>query len=226
MPNTFENKLQLGNGIYTVQEISHILRLPYQKVNLWITKYWDGELGKAYEHNYSWKVNNTKAVGFHTLVEFYVMVQFAEAGVKIRQVLNAHKDLAASFQTLFPFAKKTVLENITTDGKKIFLCLEGITITLDGTRQLNLNFIKLFFKKLDFDNELLAARFWPLGKEKEIVCDPHHRFGQAVFDGTNIQAEAIYRMFLAKEPVDFIADLYEISSNKVKYALEFYSPAA
>jgi uncharacterized protein (DUF433 family) len=223
---TFENKLQLGNGIYTIKEISQILRVPYHKINLWITKYWDGELGKAYEQNYSWKVADTKAVGFHTLVEFYVMVQFAEAGVKIREVLNAHKELSSINKSNFPFATKAILENIKTDGKKIYLSANGDTITLDGTKQLNLDFINLFFRKLDFDDEKVAARFWPLGKEKEIVCDPHHKFGQAVIDGTNIQAEAIYRMYLAKEPIDFIAELYELSKSEVQHAIEFYNTAA
>jgi uncharacterized protein (DUF433 family) len=223
---TFENKLQLGNGIYTIKEISQILRVPYHKINLWITKYWDGELGKAYEQNYSWKIADTKAVGFHTLVEFYVMVQFAEAGVKIREVLNAHQELANFNKSNFPFATKAILENIKTDGKKIYLSSNGDTITLDGTKQLNLHFINLFFKKLDFDDDKIATRFWPLGKEKEIVCDPHHKFGQVVIDGTNIQAEAIYRMYLAKEPIDFIADLYELRVSEVKHAIEFYKTAA
>lgn len=226
MLEIFENKLQLGNGIYTISEIAQILRIPYHKVNLWITKYWDGELGKAYEQDYSWKVADTKAVGFHTLIEFYVLVQFAEAGVKIREVLKAHKELSKSFNTLFPFATKEVLENIKTDGKKIFLNRNGDTITLDGSKQLNLQFIKVFFRKLDFDNDMLASRFWPLGKDKEIVCDPHHRFGQAVINGTNIQAEAVYRMYLAKEPIPFIAGLYEISDTVVKNAIEFYQSAA
>jgi len=226
MNATFENKLQLGNGIYTIQEIAHILQLPYNKVHLWVNKYWDGELGSIYENNYSWNIDNTKAVGFHTLVEFYVMVQFAEAGVKIRQVLDAHKELSSSFKTHFPFAQKIVLEGIKTDGKRIYLSLNGNTITLDGTKQLNLNFIKVFFKKLEFDSGLLASRFWPMGKEYKIVCDPHHRFGQAVIDGTNIQAEAIYRMYLAKEPLHFIADLYEITKEKVKDAIRFHRLAA
>ncbi|MHB1179538.1 MAG: hypothetical protein ACYCZO_14560, partial [Daejeonella sp.] len=220
MLEIFENKLQLGNGIYTISEIAQILRIPYHKVNLWNTKYWDGELGKDYEQNKSWKVADTKTVGFHTLIEFYVLVQFAEAGVKIREVLKAHKELSKSFNTLFPFATKEVLENIQTDGKKIFLNKNGDTITLVGSKQLNLQFIKVFFRKLDFDNDMLASRFWPLGKDKEIVCDPHHKFGQAVINGTNIQAEAVYRMYLAKEPIPFIAGLYEISDTKVKNAIE------
>ena len=223
MTNTFENKLQLGNGIYTIQEIAHILQLSYPKVHLWVNKYWDGELGKVYESNYSWTVDKTKAVGFHTLVEFYVMVQFAEAGVKTRQVLNAHKELSHDLKTPFPFAQKMVLDGIKTDGKKIYLTQNGNTILLDGTKQLNLDFIKLFFKKLEFDKEFLAARFWPLGKECKIVCDPNHKFGQPIIEGTNIHAEAIYRMHLAEEPISFISDLYEISESNVRDAIQFYN---
>ena len=226
MTKTFENKLQLGNGIYTIQEIAHILQLPYPKVHLWVNKYWDGELGKVYESNYSWIVNKTRAVGFHTLVEFYVMVQFAEAGVKTRQVLNAHKELSHDLKTPFPFAQKMVLDGIKTDGKKIYLIQNSNTILLDGTKQLNLDFIKLFFKKLEFDKEFLAARFWPLGKEYKIVCDPNHKFGQPLIEGTNIHAEAIYRMHLAKEPISFISDLYDISEGKVRDAILFYKIAA
>jgi len=226
MKELLENNLQLGNGIYTVQEISQLLQIPKHKATSWITKYWNGELGEAYEQNYSWKVDHTKAVGFHTLVEFYVMVQFAESGVKISQVLNAHRELSSDFRTPFPFAQKHVLENISTDGKKIYLQKNGNTITLDGSKQLNLEFIKMFFKRLDFGKNLLASRFWPMGKEKGIVCDPNHRFGQAVIEGTNIQAEAIYRMYLAKEPLKFIAELYSIPIKKVEDAVEFYNSAA
>jgi uncharacterized protein (DUF433 family) len=226
MLETLENRLQLGNGIYTITEIAHILGIPAQKVRRWISKYWDGELGRVYEQNYSWTIGDNKAVGFHTLVEFFVMVQFAESGANIRQILTAHQILAKKHLTIFPFAIKDVLDNISTDRKKIFLRQGEDVITLDGTKQLNLEFIKMFFKKLDFDKDMLATRLWPLGKSKEIVCDPHHRFGQPVIKGTNIQAEAIYRMYLAKEPVKSIAELYDISSLKIKHAIEFYKPAA
>jgi uncharacterized protein (DUF433 family) len=224
--NKFENKLQLGNGIFTTVEIANILGLSYHKVHTWITKYWDGELGQAYEGNYSWSVDKSKAVGFHTLVEFYIMLQFAEAGVGTRQVLQAHKELAKKFDTPFPFAQKVVLEGIHHDGKKIYLSRDGDTVTLDGTKQLNLEFIRLFLKKLEFDGDSLAARYWPLGKDHSIVCDPHHRFGQPVIKGTNIQAEAIHRMVLANEPISFIAELYDISENDVRDAVQLFSSAA
>lgn len=222
----FENKLQLGNGIFTTQEIAQILRLPYYKVRKWITQYWDGELGDFYEKNYSWSVNNSKAVGFHTLIEFYIMMQFAEAGVKTREVLNAHKELSLFYNTNFPFAQKEVLDNIHTDKSKIYLNRNGDTISLDGSKQFNLDIIKVFFQNLDFDNDMLASRFWPLGKNHKIVCDPHHKFGQPVISGTNIQSEVIYKMYLANEPIAFIASVYEITSKDVKDAIEFHKKAA
>jgi uncharacterized protein (DUF433 family) len=222
----FENQLQLGNGIFTTQEIAQILRLPYYKVRKWITQYWDGELGDFYEKNYSWSINNSKAVGFHTLIEFYVMMQFAEAGVKTREVLNAHKELSMFYKTNFPFATKEVLDNIHTDKSKIYLNRNGDTISLDGSKQFNLEIIKIFFQNLDFDNDMLASRFWPLGKKHKIVCDPHHKFGQPVISGTNIQSEAIYKMFLAEEPIPFIASVYEITVKDVKDAIEFHKKAA
>jgi len=222
----FENTLSIGNGIYTVPEIANILRLPYHKVNTWLNEYWDGKLGKAFQGKYSWRVGGTRAVGFHTLVEFYVMMQFAEAGVKAIQVLKAHTELSKTYNTIFPFAQKQVIDNISTDGKKIYLNIDGTSITLDGSKQFNLGFIKLFFKKLDFDNELLATKLWPLGKGKAVVCDPQHKFGQPVIDGTNIQTEAVYKMFLAKEPISFIASLYELTEQKVKDAIGFHKSAA
>lgn len=221
-----ENSLKIGNGIYTVKEVSRILRLPYTKVSTWLHRYWDGQLGKSYSRNYSWKVDNSKAVSFHTLVEFYVMMQFSEAGVKPGQVLKAHQELSDIYKTPFPFAQKEVLDSIQTDGKKIFLETLDDTISLDGTRQLNLEFIRTFFRKLDFGQDQLASRFHPLGKEKNITVDPKRQFGHPVVGATNIYPETIYNLHIAGEPSEFIAFTYEISEQEVKDAIEYCQQAA
>jgi uncharacterized protein (DUF433 family) len=221
----FENKLSLGNGIYTIREIARILRLPYAKVHRWLNTYWEGELGKFFEGNYSWKVENSQAVGFHTLIEFYILVQFAEAGVKTREVLKAHVELSKELQTPFPFAQRNVLEKIRTDGKKIFLTSNGITCTLDGTKQLNLSFIRLFLKNLEFDSDLVASRFWPLGKDKGILVDPRRKFGHPVVNKSNIYPETIYNLYKAGEPEKFIAFTYEISEEDVRHAIEYCEAA-
>ena len=117
---TITNELALGSGIYTISEISEILRIPYQKVHRWLNKYWDGELGTKFQQSYSWTVDNAKAVGFHTLIEFYVMMQLSESGVNTRAILKAHKELSQLSKSPSPFAQKNVLKNIGTDGKKVY----------------------------------------------------------------------------------------------------------
>lgn len=220
-----ENTLKIGNGFYTIPDIARILRLPYHKVSLWVNKYWDGELGSDFENKYSWTVDNSRAVSFHTLIEFYVLIMLAESGVKTRQVLNAHKELSHHFNTIFPFAQKKILENIRTDGKRVYFNLDGSILSLDGTKQFNLDFIKIFFKNLDFDDDLLASRFWPLGKENNILIDPRRQFGHPVIGSTNIYPETVFNLHKSGEPIEFIAFIYEIGEKEVKDAIEFCQAA-
>jgi len=222
---TFENKVDIGIGIYTISELSKILRLPYPKLNRWVNKYWDGELGKDFDKNYSWKTGNSKAVGFHTLIEFYVFATLSEAGVKTRAVLNAHKELSKLYATPFPFAHKFVAEGIRTDGKKIYLKAKDRIITLDGTKQLNLDFLELFFKNLEFNLENLASKFWPLGKERNVVIDPTRKFGHPIINNRNIYPETIYNLYTANEPKEYIAFLYELEMEQVDDAIEYCKAA-
>lgn len=221
----FENKIELGIGCYTLSEIAHILNLPYQKVHRWLNVYWDGELGREFNERYSWNVNQSKAVSFHTLIEFYIMAELSEAGVKPKEVLTAHKLLSVKYDTAFPFAQKELLEGIQTDGKKVYLSLGEDTMTLDGTNQLNMSLIKLFFKKLDFGSDQLAMRFWPLGKKKSVVIDPKRQMGHAVLGNHNIYPETIFNLYKGGDSIDFIAYLYELDVKSVRDAIE-YSKAA
>lgn len=227
MFDTIQTKPMLGTGIYTIPDIALILGIPYPKVLRWINTFWNDRFGKNYKYSYSWNVDLTKAVNFHTLIELFTFYQLSQAGVSTQKLLNAHDILSGQYKTHYPFATKMILEGLRTDGKKVlFEQKNGSIYSVDASLQFKLSFIKDFFKNLDFDTDFLAARFWPIGKENSIVCDPHHQFGQPIVDGTNIQSEALYRMYLANEPINFIADLYEISTDKVKHAIEFHKPAA
>lgn len=224
MTEHFEHKLKLGEGLYTTKEIAHILSLPYAKVNRWIDVYWDKILGQ--KGQYSWKVDKSKAVNFHTLVEFYVLVQFFECGVKPKKVLEAHQELAEKFETSYPFALKKVLDAIQTDGSKIFLEINENLITLDGSKQLNLDLIKIFFVKLDFDGGDVASRFWPRGRDKSVLIDPDRKFGHPILDNSNIYPETLFNHHDAGDPIPYIAHVYELTEQEVQDAIDFCYYAA
>jgi uncharacterized protein (DUF433 family) len=219
---SFENEARLGLGIYTIPDIAQILRMRINKVSRWIKDYWDEKLGKEFDNQYSWYVGQSKAVNFHTLIELYIFHQLNVAGLKPQEVLKAHKVLSERFDTRFPFANERVLNSLSTDGKKIYLEQNDQTIiTLDKSNQLNLDFIKLFLKLVDFDDDVLASRFWPIGKDKSVVCDPERQFGHAVIENTNIYPDTIYSLHKAGEPNAFIASLYDISEKQVENAIEY-----
>lgn len=219
----FENKIAPGLGLYTTSELAKILRLPYHKVHRWINKYWDGELGKEYEENYSWKIEESRAVSFHSLIEFYVMAELSESGVKTRDVLNAHKILSKKYNTAFPFAQKEVLQGINTDGKKVFFKTEEGLVTLDGSFQFNLELIKVFFKKLEFGTDKLAVKLWPIGKRSSVVCDPNIQFGYPTIAGTRIYPDTIYDLHNNGESKKFIAETYDLTTKQVNDAIKYFA---
>ncbi len=222
MTGTFETKPKIGQGIYPLSEIAKILQLPSQKVNRWIKKYWDGVLADFIGQSYSWTADGSKAVSFHTMIELYTFYNLSIQGVTNQNILKAHKWLANRINTNFPFAHQKVLKGIDTDGKTLFLeekDKEQI-ITLDGSNQLNFGFIRQFFKKVDFKNELVN-KFYPIGKDKHILCDPQRQFGHPVIDETNVYPETIFRLYQADEPIPFIAFTYDLSEQEVKHAIEY-----
>lgn len=227
MTTAFQTKPLLGKGIYTVPDIAMILGIPYSKVNRWINSFWNDRFAASYGETYTWKVDLTKAVNFHTMVELNTFYQLSLAGVSTREILRVHEFLSDQFNTPYPFAKKDVINQLRTDGRKVlFEQKDGTIYSIDAAKQFKLGIIKEFFKNLDFDSNEMATKLWPIGKDKSVVCDPHHQFGQPVIDGTNIIAEVIFELYKAGEPIRFISHLYSIDESKVIDAISFCKKAA
>jgi uncharacterized protein (DUF433 family) len=227
MFDTLQTKPMLGTGIYTIPDIAMILNLPYSKINRWINSFWNDKLGQKYGLTYSWNVDFTRAVNFYTLIELYTFYQFNQCGVFTGEILNAHEILSAKFNTPYPFANKLIIGSLRTDGKKVmFEQKDGVIYSVDIRQQTYLCFIKDFFKTLDFGNDSLAIRLWPLGKNRTIVCDPHHQFGQPIIFGTNILAEVISGIHDAGDSIKFIAKTYGLTIHQVNDAIEYAKKAA
>lgn len=97
---------------------------------------------------------------------------------------------------------------------------------MDGTKQLNLILIKQFFKNLEFGNDSIATKFWPLGKDKSIIVDPKRQFGHPLIEKTNIYPETIFNLYTSGEPIDFIAFTYDLNEKSISDAIEFCKKAA
>ncbi len=182
-------------------------------------------MGKElFNDSYSWQAENgkTKAVNFYVFIELYVCFQLQELGVKPKRILESRKHISEETHTQYPFATSTVL----SDGSKIWYAFKDAIVNADGTRQANfVTIINDYVKKIEFDRENQAIRFYPNGHNSSVVIDPNHQFGQPIIEGTNINAEMLFSMYKSGEPVEFIKNLYDLNIKAVEDAIRFYQNA-
>lgn len=210
----------IGEGIFTLRDVADILDLSPGKVRHWLNTYWDGRFGQ-----YSWKTNNSKAVNFSTLIEFYVTLQLHEQGIPNREIYQAHQSLSKYFKTPFPFAKQDILDALHCDGKKLFIETEFGIVSADGTQQLNLDIIRAFIQNIEFGPDKMPAKLYPRGRENAVVVDPTRQFGHPVINNTNVYPETVYNMHLAEESLAFIAFSYQLTEKEVNDAIEYCKAA-
>ncbi|MCL5070792.1 MAG: DUF433 domain-containing protein [Actinobacteria bacterium] len=218
------SKPRLGAGIYTVPDISLILGLPQDKVRRWHGTYWNNRM-KTEDISYSWGSGRQLAMDFYMLIEFFVFYKLREKKISSQQIITAHQTIAKDIGNPYPFATTY----ISSDENKIFYSPDKnkTIIKADPTQQIAIKkIIENYIKKIDFDSTFLAERFWPRGRDKNIVVDPHHQFGQPIIKNTNIQAETIYLFYKGGEKKDFIARLYNIDIKSVNDSINFFEKAA
>lgn len=211
---------RLGEGIFLTTDVANILRLPYPRVRHWLTEFWDKRftIGK-----HSWGDPKNKAVNFYTLIEFYTFYQLRENGFSAQEIQKAYHIIAKDLDTKYPFAK----DIIRIDEKNIWYEYLGELMKVDSKRKLYLKqLLEPFLQKIDYDEDAIAERYFPLGKDKSVIVDPKHQFGQPTITGTNIKTQTIFNLYKGGETDKNICILYDLSLDEVKDAINFYLNAA
>lgn len=225
---TCDSAPHLGGGVYTVPDVARILKIPMSKTRRWIGGYW-GLGSEGHRRRYtgaiesgSWGIGRDRAVNFLALIEIYTFAALRNEDYSAQHVMKAHQELCERFDTMFPFAYHRLL----IDGSQIFVALEesteGLLTLRDGGQTVFKKVIEPFCKKIDFCNETsLAEKYWPLGKKRTVVVDPHRGFGRPTISETNITTESIAHMVSAGEPRQFVSEMYDIPEAAVRDAIEF-----
>lgn len=206
-------KPKVGEGIYTVRDVSTILQLPYYKVSRWMREFWD---------NYTFGIPGNKAVNFYTLIEFYTFYHLRENGISAQKIKKIHSRIANDLGTRYPFARK-----IHTDKKDIWYeHLENL-IKADNKKQFDLKPLLIpFLNKVEFNTDEIANRYFPLSNSRRVVVDPKLQFGQPTITGTGIKAEIINGFFKGGESKETICKLYDLHIEQVEDAILYFKQSA
>lgn len=207
---------RLGEGVYLPMDVAQILKLPYHKVKYLMKTFWEG---------YSFGNERNKAINFFSLIEFYTYYHLREKGYTPKQIKDFHSQLVKAYNTTYPFASINVLTpKKRTKKSKIWYEYQGNVIKGDGRLQPSIQqFVQPFLRQIEFGDDLLAKRFYPLKHTKNVVVDPLHQFGQPVINGTNLQTKTIHRLYDAGETKSNICILYDISGKQVDDAIRLHT---
>lgn len=219
--------MYINMGIYTVPEASRLTGVSKERIRRWLRGYRSQLRGKDYPP--FWRsqlppIENKIALGFLDLIEIKFVDAFLNAGVtwavihKVREKANAlYSD------TDHPFCTK----QFVTDGRQIFRDLhdetgEDCLVEIATNQAVFAEITKQFLKELEFREGTILERWWPLGRDRNIVVDPRKNFGQPTVVTEGIPTETLARSFKANgSSFEEVARWYEISPKSVKEAVEY-----
>ena len=81
--------------------------------------------------------------------------------------------------------------------------------------------IERSLKRLEFDQDDMAARWWPLGRSKGIVIDPRRQFGTPIDDATGVPTSVLARAAKAEGSTAQAAKMFMVPQSSVKRAVAF-----
>lgn len=210
----------LGLGAFSVPDISLILGIPQGKVRRMLNQVWDERLGvELFGDTFSITIGEHKFVNFYVLIELYVYFELRDLKVSSQKIIKTRHAMRKDLGTEHPFA----MANLLTHGKKIWYEFKDSIVDADGSRQTNFErMVRDYAKKIDFNGNDLAVRYWPMGKNHQVVVDPQHQFGMPTIANTNINTHTLRSMFRSGESPEVLAEMFDIPLNAVKDALTFH----
>ena len=203
------------NNTYSVEDIATILNLPETQVKQWLREYMKGQIAPDAP-----ETEPDLITDFHTLIEFYTFYQLRAQGVWPSKINNAREILADMLHTNYPFATA----NILTDGKSVFYNAEiGELIQADQTLQLTIQqVVEPFCKRIEFGDDSLAIKLYPLGREAAIQIDPARQSGRPVVGDTEVLSQSVFDFFLRGNSVSVVAERFNITEKEVEDVIVFH----
>jgi uncharacterized protein (DUF433 family) len=166
---------------------------------------------------------NAVALGFLDLLEVRFVAAFISAGVSWKTMRAAHELAATELGTNHPFCTN----RFVTDGRRILLrhaeaCGDSAFTDIISRQQEFAKIIAPFVKELEFDQQEVVRRWWPLGKERDVVLDPERNFGQPTASVSGVPTGILTRSLKANgQSIDMVARWFEVSPQEINDALEF-----
>ena len=216
----------LERPVYGFSEVDDILGLRGGTARRWIDGY--ERRGRAYPPVVREQRLDNDLVTWGEFVETRLLAAYRDAGVPMVRMRPVVEGLRVRFQVRYPLA--TIRPYLDEDLRVVYQVQEeaqlehSMRLVVEAASgQYVLAPDVRWFRRIavfeDIEGASLVARFRPLGEDRQVVIDPVRRFGAPVVRST--PTDVIAELVRAGEPVEWVAEQYELTLEQVLDALEY-----
>jgi uncharacterized protein (DUF433 family) len=218
----------IGRGVYPLREAHRITGVPVRRIRRWLKGYsYDYRGTRAFsppvvESELSGDLGVT-AIDFADLLEVRFLNAFREHGVSWHAIRIASQRAKGLLGMKHPFSSR----KFSTDGRTIladFVSETGDPVMLDLVRsQYEWERIirRHLFGEIEFDDQDVPARWWPVEGSQRIVIDPQRVLGAPIVDVEGVPTRVLASAAIAEDSIEFVADVFRVDPISVAEAVEY-----
>jgi uncharacterized protein (DUF433 family) len=228
--------------LYTLAEAARYLDVPASTFGNWVNGYQRAATqtrGRVSSQAIVTSVPRSHPRGpvipFVGLAEGLVLAAWRQSGVPLQRIRPAVARLELEFGLPHALASRRLF----TDGAEVLYdyaqdsaddetgdALRELVVVSSGQRVFN-DVVSAYLRRLDFDDDVYARRIHlPAYTNADVLVDPGRGFGQPIFARGGARLEDAIAMFRAGEPLEVVAEEYEVPSAQLEDALRVALRAA
>jgi uncharacterized protein (DUF433 family) len=217
--STAMKEWSLHDGIYNIQDCARITRLSTDKIRRWF--------GELYKENYEGFKDQRKSdteklrISFHGLIELVVIGTLRDNQITLKKILAARKDLKSKTKKEYPFATNNVRDHLNLSGSDIVFQFPEGWVTLNGSGQINLDFIRKFFKEIHFNMDGIAESLIPEKGKGKISINPKEANGKPAVTKKEVPVDVILQFYSGSDSVKKIQEQFSLEEDEVLAAIEY-----
>jgi len=214
----------LDRPVYTMQQVDSILGISSGTTHRWLEGYERG--GHFYPPVVRSEPSGSEIVTWGEFVETRLLALYRHArDMPMQRMRPAVEQLRQEFGVKYPLAELRpyirqrelvyyLQQQLGTEKELLLVVARNHQYVLADPAQ-------QFVESTEFEESEngIALRIRPLGLDQPVVLDPLRNFGQPAI--RSVPTEVLAELFRAGDPVEMLAELYELPALDVQAALRF-----
>ena len=219
----------IGVGLYTYGEASKLTNASINDLNRWLKgyKYKNTHSQKTTTISPLWEPElvdeDIQAISFYDLLEIMFVIAFRKHGVSLQAIRIASQHARELYNHTHPFTCK----RFQTDGNSIFGEALKETGEIELLNLVNYQFAmhqiieQSLYKEIEFGNDDLARKWYPVARSKLIFLDPGIAFGKPIVSDGHVRTSILYDSYKVEKNARIVSKIYEIPIKAVEAAIDF-----